>query len=258
MRHLAVPMMLGLTLAGCEPTLVLIDVTGTLYTCGNPDICDTVSDAPVALYDYNTGVDTPFIETATAEDGTFELAQIPGNSVVYMVASHWEGGFVPTSFVGVTGSQDGELPDGSLFVVTEEDAQALIDEHTATHPDGDAPQLIDPDSPGNGAMVRGRFQTAVEGAESETWPGARGLSCYFEDAQGLIYPCIYTDQNGDPDWDRTTSSTDGGWAAFGIAPGEVTGVVLDAAFGEAENYVMFTSLAVEDGIGIFDTFASPF
>ncbi len=258
MKQASVLLALGLALAGCEPNLILIDVTGTLYDCGNADTCDTVADAPLSLYDYNTGVGTPFIETTTAEDGTFSLAEIPGNSVVYMVASKWEDGFVPTSFVGVTGSQDGELPAGSLFVVSQEEAQALIDEYADTHPDGDTPQVIDPDVPGDGAMVRGRFQTAVEGADPATWPGARGLSCYFESDQGIVYPCVYTDQNGDPDWSRTTSSTDGGWAAFGLAPGEVTGVVLDAEYGSAENYVMFTSLAVEDGIGIFDTFASPF
>ncbi len=247
-----------LLLGGCEPDLVLIDVTGTLFACGDPEACEALPEAEIELFDYNTGVDTAFIEAATDADGAFELAQIPGNSVVYMVASDWETDRLPTSFVGVTGTQDGELPDGSLFALTLAEVQGSIDDYAAVHPTGDDVQTLDPMTPSDGGIARGRFLTAVSGADSSTWPGTRGLSCYFEDSLGLIHPCVYLDHNGEPDWSLETSTTDGGWAAFDLTPGEVTGVLLDGAMDEAENYVLFTALAVEDGIIVLDTFTSPF
>jgi hypothetical protein len=242
-----VPAMALLLFAGCEPDEVLIQVNGTLYGCEDADVCDTVADAPVQLIDL---ADEVRAEDTTDSDGDFDFADVPGNSVVFTVAESWPE-YVPTVFLGITGSQDGGIPDGSVFVLPIADAEELATEFESEH-------TFDQDTDDEGGIARGTFYHAIEGFEVEDWPGADSLSCQFEDADANVYPCVYYDADGEPDPTLDTTTFDGRWAAFDLPTGLLTGVVLDGVATEATQYALFYAYVVEDGITIYDVFPSPF
>ncbi len=245
---------IGVTSSACGPDDIFIAVSGTLFECNDADLCDPVPDAPLRLLDIE---ETVRAETVTDADGGFLLQDVPGLSVVFTVAEA-PPERVPTVFLGTTGTEDGAIADGALFVASLDEAQALVDEFTAAHPDGTTVQVIDLDQDGDGGMVRGQFLEAVDGFDATDWPGASGLSCHFEDDAGTVYPCVYYDSSGQPDWVAPTSSTDGRWAAFGLPAGTYTGVVLAGPYGESVDYALFYTHVVEDGLTIFDFFPSPF
>lgn len=245
---------LGAALSACGPDDVFIAVSGTLFECNDADACDPVPDAPLRLLDIE---ETVRAETVTDAEGAFVLQDVPGLSVVFTVAEA-PPDRVPTVFLGTTGTEDGAIEDGALFVASLDEAQALADAFTAAHPDGDTVQVIDLDQPGGGGMIRGQFVEPVDGFDVTEWPGAAGLSCHFEDDAGTVYPCVYYNSGGDPDWANLTSSTDGRWAAFGLPAGTYTGVVLAGPYGETVDYALFYTHVVEDGLTIFDYFPNPF
>lgn len=245
---------LGFALGGCEPDPVLISITGILYDCADVDTCDTVPEADVSVLDIEEVVHA---EDLTDADGAFQLDDVPGMNVVFLTAEKADG-YVPTSFLGQTGTVDGVLSDGSLFIVPTDEATGLVDEFDATHPEGGFGFAFDPETDDSGGMVRGRFYVPVEGIDAASWPGATGTSCFFEDADGGSYPCVYYDVDGNPDWSLQTTTTDGGWAAFGLPAGLLTGVVLDDAADVATQYALFYTYVVEDGLTVFDYFPIPF
>jgi len=244
------------SVSGCSVDPVLIEVTGTLYDCGDPGTCDTVSGATVRVLDIE---ETVHAEDVTGDDGRFRLTDVPGASVVFLVAE-MEGTttHVPTSFLGQTGTVDGEVPDGSMYIVPWDDATTLVEDHDAAHPDGDMGFAIDPQTADSGGIVKGRFLVPVEGASADQWPSAIGIGCLFEDGYGRVYDCVYRDLQGDPDWTLTSTSVDGRWAAFGLPAGLSTGAVLDGPADSAEQYALFYAYVVEDGITVFDEFPIPF
>jgi len=241
-------------LAGCPVDPIVIEVTGTLYNCGDPTACDTVAGATVQILDIDEAVRA---EDVTDEDGGFVLADVPGVSVVFIVADK-DDAYVPTTFLGQTGTEDGEVPDGSMYIVPVDEASTLVDAYSATHPDGEMAFSLDPQTEDSGGMVRGQFLVPVEGASSEYWPSASGIGCLFEDAAGGVHDCVYRDLHGDPDWTLTTTSNDGRWASFGLPAGLCTGAVLDGPADSAEQYALFYAYIVEDGITVFDDFPIPF
>lgn len=245
---------LGALVTACGPDDIFIAVSGTLYECGDVDACEPIPDAPLQLLDIEETVRS---ETVTDADGVFVLEDVPGLSVVFTVAEA-PPERVPTVFLGTTGTEDGAIEDGALFVVSLDEAQALVDAFSSAHPDGTPVQVIDPDQDGDGGMVRGQFLEAIDGFDASQWPGAAGLSCHFEDDAGTVYPCVYHDSAGEPDWTSQTSSTDGRWAAFGLPEGMYTGVVLAGPYGETADYALFYTHVVEDGLTVFDLFPSPF
>ncbi len=239
---------------GCDPAETAIDVTGTLYECSNPDECDEAADAPMRVTDLDEVVQA---EVVTDSSGEFLFEQIPGESVIFVTAEKWPE-FVPTVFLGQTGSVDGDVPDGSLYLATLTEAQAIIDEFTAVHPDGETVQTVDPDSDGDGGMARGQFVVQVEGLDPDQWPGKDSIRCYFEDTDGEQYPCTYYDSNGEPDWSLETTTLDGGFVAFGLPVGLLTMVVVDGPEDDWEYYTLTYCFVEEDGLSVYDTFISPF
>jgi hypothetical protein len=251
---LLLALVLGASVSACGPDDIFIAVSGTLFECNDADVCDPVPDAPLRLLDIE---ETVRAETVTDADGDFLLQDVPGLSVVFTVAEA-PPERVPTVFLGTTGTEDGAIDDGALFVAALDEVQAQIDAFTESHPDGSTVQVIDLDTDGDGGMVRGQFLEVIEGVDATEWPGAAGLSCHFEDDAGAVYPCVYYDSAGEPDWANPTSSSDGRWAAFGLPAGTYTGVVLAGAYGESVDYALFYTHVVEDGLTIFDLFPSPF
>jgi len=245
---------LAVLCSGCPSQEVIISISGSLYGCDDLDACGGLEGATVRLLDLE---ETTHAQVNTDARGDFTLEEVPGNSVVFLVAELWPD-HVPVAFLGQTGSVDGSLEDGSFYSAPLADAQAMIDAFSAAHPDQTTVQTIDPDSDGNGGMIRGQFKTAVSGILPEDWPGRDRLTCQFENADGDIFPCVYRDQYGEPDWSFETTSLHGGFAAFGLPAGLYTGVVFDGREDEAEQYALFHAYVVEDGVTIFDVFTSPF
>ena len=241
---------------GCSVDPILIEVSGTLYDCGDPDTCGTVAGATVQILDVE---ETVRAEDVTGDDGGFRLSDVPGSSVVFIVADMPdEDTYVPTSFLGQTGTLDGDIPDGSMYVVPSDEAAALVATYDATHPDGAMDFTLDTEVADSGGMVRGRFLVPVEGASSDSWPSASGVSCLFESADGGVHDCVYRDFDGDPDWTMATTSIDGRWASFGLPAGLTTGALMDGPADTAEYYALFYAYIVEDGITVFDYFPIPF
>lgn len=253
MRSIGV-LLIGLALAGCGPDDVFITVSGTLYECNDVATCDPVPDAPVRMLDIEAAIRS---ESVTDADGAFVLEDVPGLSVVFTVAEA-PPDHVPTVFLGTTGTADGAIEDGAVYVVSATEAQTLIEDFSDAHPDGTAVQVIDTEQDGDGGMVRGQFLTPIDGVDPADWLGAAGLSCHFEDDVGTVYPCVYYNGSADPDWAWTTTSSDGRWAAFGLPAGTYTGVVLAGAYGETADYALFYTHVVEDGLTVFDFFPTPF
>ncbi len=245
---------LAAVLAGCDPPMEYIDVSGRLYACDDTATCGGLAGATVRVRDVDTALHD---QVKTDADGDFTLHDVPGDSIVFITADNAEG-YVSTTFIGVTGNVDGSLPDGALFAVSVEEAETMIDAFAAAHPEGAVPQEIDPKRPGNGGMARGRFLIQVEGLDSDQWPGAENVSCYFEDGDAEQYPCVYLDKDGVPDWDASTTTYDGGFAAFGLPPGALTLVILYGPVDTAEYYTWTFAYVEEDGIVVFDDIVSPF
>ena len=241
---------------GCTVDPVVIEVSGTLFDCGDPETCGTVAGATVQILDVE---ETVRAEDVTDDEGGFQLADVPGSSVVFIIADMPdEDTYVPTSFLGQTGTLDGEIPDGSLYIVPSDEAATLVEAYSAAHPDGGMEFTLDTAAPGSGGLVRGQFLVPVEGAASEDWPSASGVSCLFEDSAGGVHDCVYRDFDGDPDWTMASTSIDGRWASFGLPAGLVTGAVMDGPADTAEYYALFYAYIVEDGITVFDDFPIPF
>lgn len=239
---------------GCDPAATAIDVNGTLFVCPDPDECNAAAEANMRVTDLDEVV---LAEVVTDSDGEFKFEEIPGSSVIFVSADLWPE-FVPTVFLGQTGTEDGDVPDGSLFVVPLAEVQAIIDDFTAVHPDGETVHTVDPDSDGDGGMARGRFLVQVEGFDVDQWPGKDSIRCYFEDDDGDQYPCTYYDSDGEPDWSMETTSLDGGFVAFGLPTGLLTMVIVDGPEDDWEYYTWTYCYVEEDGLSVYDTFVSPF
>ncbi len=234
-------------LAACEPQEILIQVNGTLFACEDADVCDTVADAPIQLLDIEEAVRA---EDVTDSDGDFEFADVPGNSVVFTTAES-RPDYVPTVFLGITGSMDGGIEDGSVYLLPIGDAEQLATDFEHEH-------TFDADTDDQGGVARGTFYHAMDGFDVEDWPGADSLSCEFVDPDGNAFPCVYYDADGEPDTTLDTTTFDGRWAAFDLPPGILNGVVYNGPIDEATEYALFYAYAIEDGITIYDVFPSPF
>lgn len=245
---------LALLCTACPSEEVLISVSGTLFGCDDLDECGGLEGADIAIHDLEQALRA---EAVTDAQGDFTLDEVPGNSTVFITASAWPD-HVPVAYLGQTGGVDGALEDGSLYSVPLEDAQAMVDAFSAAHPDGDTVQVIDPDHDGDGGMVRGVFKSAIDGILPEDWPGRDRVACRFDSMDGESYPCVYRDADGEPDYSFDTTSLHGGFAAFGLPEGLYTGVVFDGPEDEAEQYWLFHTWVIEDGVTIFDSFAAPF
>jgi hypothetical protein len=105
----------------CTPEVQEVQVTGTVFA-DRFDDSDAVADASVQLMD---GALRSMAEITTDTDGAFE-GTVAGGGLLYVDLS--ADGCAPTGFSGQVGFVDYPVPDGALWMRSEEDTEEIAAE----------------------------------------------------------------------------------------------------------------------------------
>lgn len=179
---MTLPLVLFSALVGCSPEFITL----TAVVSDGPG-----EDAPAApgVEVTSLGYDLGVIETVTADaQGQFEVL-LPKGAYFYLELDGAD--WARTTWWGIAGQVDSSLPDGSLYVLSQADADAVRARYAGC-----------PGADGVGAFVYGEVRFYAPGYEPEAgqdWPlaitaaatlvgeGGETLSACYLDAEGLAY-----------------------------------------------------------------------
>lgn len=179
---MTLPLVLFSALVGCSPEFITL----TAVVSDGPS-----EDAPAApgVEVTSLGYDLGVIETVTADaQGQFEVL-LPKGAYFYLELDGAD--WARTTWWGIAGQVDSSLPDGSLYVLSQADADAVRARYAGC-----------PGADGVGAFVYGEVRFYAPGYEPEAgqdWPlaitaaatlvgeGGETLSACYLDAEGLAY-----------------------------------------------------------------------
>ena len=218
----------------------------TLACLPNPDAVSLSGQVLVSQYEESGAPDVqvqsinaelaPFDEAVTGADGEFEV-EVEASGVYHL---HLSGeGLATTSFSGIVGQQDIELSEGSLFVRSEAEVEALRAAHS------NCPTAMEP-----GGIIEGVIEfplTSVATGEAIIAEGARVVAS-LNDAVDYT-TCVLDDDGVSLETDGNVGAT-GRFAIFGVEPGAITIEFIQ----QIENRTLTNygfALLPEDGIAPF-------
>lgn len=191
-------------LAGCWSLPEEVQLTGTLLDQYQGS---GLQGAQLQVHD---PLGEPWSQATTGADGAFQ-ATVPASSA-FFVTFDAEGDYVPTSFTGIAGSSDQVAEEGTLYMRSTSELEALRAEFSAC-PQVDA----------EGAIVEGVVRPYLSVEESnEELPTITTAWITVYDASDTAWSACYLDDDGNslPDGDRTGNT--GRFAVFGVPTGPLS------------------------------------
>lgn len=212
-----------------EPGEVLISgqILASQYaTSGAADVTVASIDSELA----------PYSEAATDDNGIFEVAAV-ANRVYHLVLSGE--GLAPTTFSGIIGSDDVELPESSLFVRSTAEVDALRAEFA------DCDSMTE-----DGGIIEGVIQFPITNSDSGENLIAEVAYAGAYSAEGVQYTACYLDSDGESLEAGAEVGATGRFAIFGVQPGAVTVEFSQDLGGQTLTNYGYVYMP-EDGVGPF-------
>jgi hypothetical protein len=143
--------------------------------------------------------------------GTFEVT-LPIHSIFYFSAA--AEGFTTTVFTGVTDESPVEVPDGTLWMRSPDEIEALIQDF------GDCGVE---DSANGGGTIEGEIRMqVVENSATDSLPLVTTAAVLAYDESGVAYPGCYFDDDGVASADSSRTGETGRFAIFGVPSGIIS------------------------------------
>ena len=215
----------------CTSAQTDVVLSGQILT--SQDSGEGAADILVSIRNAETN---PHGDVSTDSDGLFEIT-VPGSNAYHMVLTGTD--VVPTSFSGIVGQSDVEIPADELFVRTESDVDGLRAEFD-----------LCPTAADEGGVVEGVVQFRLQDTDDDSFLAASLTSVTVFNAHGTEYDGCYLDENGFSVEDGTEVGPTGRFAVFGIPEGPTTILFKQDVGGlTVENYGYV--FMPEDGIAPF-------
>jgi hypothetical protein len=196
-----------LFLLACTPEPTKVAVRTTIGSDRDQDPSGVVAGAGIDVY---TGSTESFSHAEADEDGAVTL-QLPFGHSSFVVL-HADG-YAPTSYSLGPFFDEGTLPDGTLWLRSNDGLAALKDEFGSACPNIDAE---------GGVVLEGEVRLFIDGQELDTLPLVTTATVRAVDGDGTEYPGCYLDDAGKPSADATETGETGRFAVFGAEPGTLT------------------------------------
>lgn len=200
--------MLALALLACTPMPTEVTLTGAVFD-DRHSAAGPLEGATVQLYDSALAL---YSQAQTDADGAFTVMAPAGTPVYFELHAP---DFVPTGFSGTTGLSDAAVPDGTLWLESEDDLGELEGSFAGCPGVGEA-----------SGVIEGEIRYYAEGYEPDEgseWPIADTAWAIAYDTAGNPTPACYLDAEGaayDPD--AIVTGVSGRFAIFGAPTGPVT------------------------------------
>lgn len=225
--------MLALLLLACDPLPTEITLAGGVFD-DRHDAALPLEGATVDLYD--SGIQL-YSTAQTDVDGRFELLAPAGTPIYFELHAP---GFIPTGFSATTGLAAAEVPDGTLWLESEDDLGELEGLFSGcTNEDG-------------GGLVEGEIRYYAEGYEPDEgseWPVAEDAWAVVYDLDGNASPACYLNAEGTAyDPEATIVGVSGRFAIFDAPAGPATLEVGYNVGGEPYWHTYYYIYIPEDGV----------
>lgn len=200
--------MLSLLVLACTQIPTEISLTGAVFddrhSAANP-----LDGATVELYDSAIQL---YSQAQTDAEGQFSLLSPAGTPIYFELHAP---GFVPTGFAATTGLYDAVVPDGTLWLESEDDMGEL---------EGLFAGCATLGTPGG--IIEGEIRYYADGYspdEGSEWPIADTAWAIAYDVEGNPTPACYLNEEGTAyDPDAAVTGISGRFAIFGSTTGPVT------------------------------------
>lgn len=190
-----------LLLLACSPLPTTVSMSGVLLDAPE-GLGDAVAGATLATFD-STGAD--YAAATTDAAGAFAV-DVPAGVPFFLTVS--AEGLVSTAFNGTAGITDFAASSGYPWIARTSFVDDVRGAHDACTTAAEA-----------GAVMAGDARWAMDGVSGGNLPPADGVEVLVESDDGSVRAACYLDADGASDPDATLTSTNGGFAVFGVPAG---------------------------------------
>jgi hypothetical protein len=187
----------------CTPPPTEVTLSGQVLT--GQDSGMGAADVLVSIRNSQTD---PHGEVTTDANGLFEIA-VPSSNVYHMILSGTD--IVPTSFSGIIGQSDLQIPADELFVRTESDLEGLRSAFE------NCPTAFD-----EGGVVEGVVQFRLQDTDDGSYLAANQATVEAYNTDEVQFDACYLDDDGISEEDGSAVGTTGRFAIFGVPEGPIT------------------------------------